>query len=340
MSANYKVPGCILKQQKVNTIKTFATSNPFDIEMISGQNVTLVRGKLNAVYDTAASVTPSEDGIAKLVKGIKLQVNKGSAYMETISLQQLVLYNQHLVRGRLANDQPSSTISQTGVTGAVEFYFSPSLTPLSPTNPKFAIPGQYPTINSIDVVGSWGSDSDLGIGYTVDPSTSIEIVEQDGWVCGSDVYSERFPLINGEAALPYWQYGSHPITAAVGNLGEQIVLPQGALIRNIFLIVKDSNGVRSNSIVSEMAVKKSDGTNLWGPFNFSSAQKNKADNLYMTSLPGCYLFQLGEDIAGSDVSVEGGIVLKKYADVALQFTTTGTGTIEYIFDMLIKRKVE
>jgi len=184
------------------------------------------------------------------------------------------------------------------------------LTPLSPTNPKFAIPGQYPTINSIDVVGSWGSDSDLGTGYTVDPSTSIEIVEQDGWVCGSDVYSERFPLINGEAALPYWQYGSHPITAAVGNLGEQIVLPQGALIRNIFLIVKDSNGVRSNSIVSEMAVKKSDGTNLWGPFNFSSAQKNKADNLYMTSLPGCYLFQLGEDIAGSDVSVEGGIVLK------------------------------
>jgi len=339
MGKSYSLPGCKLNQQKVNVTKTFTANNPIDIELISGQNITLVRGKLNAVYDTGTSVTPNEDGLAKLVKGLKLQVNKGSSYMETISLQQLVLYNQHLVRGRLTNDQPSGTASQTGVTGSVEFFFSPSLDPSNPTNPKYAIPGQYPSISSIDVVGTWGTDSDLGTGYTVSGSTSLQIVEQDGWVCDSAVFSQRFPLSNGVAALPNWQYGSHPITSAVGNLGEQLVLPQGALIRNIFLVIKDSSGNRSNSVVSEMAIKKSDGTNIWGPFDFTTAQKSKADDLDIQPITGCYLFELGKDVVGSSVSKEGGILLKKYADASLQFTTTATGSIEYIFDTLIPRKI-
>jgi len=339
MSKSYSLPGCTLRQQRVNTTKNFIASTPFDIDLISGQNVTLVRGVANVVYDTAATVTAAEDGLAKLVKGIKLQVNKGSAYMEALSLQQLVLYNQHLMRGRLTNDQPSSTISQTGVAGSVEFFFAPNLTPFDPSNPKFAIPGQYPAISSVDVVGNWGTDSDLGTGYTVNASTGVQITEQDGWVCSNDVYPERFPLSNGVAALPYWQYGSFPITAAIGNLGAQLVLPQGSLIRNIFLIIKDSSQLRSDSVVSEIAIRKSDGTPVWGPFSFTAAQKAKADDLDINPYPGCFLFQLGEDVKGSDLSRDGGILLDKYAEASLQFTTTATGTVEYIFDTLISRKI-
>lgn len=339
MTANYTLPGCILKQQEVNTVRTFAANNPIDIELISGQNITNVRGQLNAVYDTAATVTANEDGLAKLVKGIKLQINKGSSYMETISLQQLVLYNEHLTRDRLSNDQPSATISQTGVTGTVEFIFNSSLTPANPTNPKFAIPAQYPAITSINVAGTWGTNTDLGTGYTVDPSTSIQIVEQDGWVCDGTVMAERFPLTAGIAAQTNWQYGTQPISAAVGNLGEAMVLPQGALIRNIFLIVKDVNGDRSDTVVSNMSIKMSDGTNIWGPFAFLPAQKKMANDLNMNPLKGCFLFQLDKDVVGSPVSKENGIILPKYADVSLQFTTTAVGSIEYIFDTLIPRKL-
>ena len=330
--AEIKLNGCVKDRSRVDVVASFNANTPFSLSLLRSKNHTTIRGKLTVTYDTGASVTPNEDGLAKLVKGIGLQVNLGPKLCETVDLQQLVLYSQHLKRGRLKNDQPSTATGQTGLKGEVEFEFNLPLNREDPFDPTVSIPGQAPEISDIALVGTWGDSNDLGSGYTV-TSAQLSVVDDIGWVCTEEGFKENFPP--NERLMPNWYYGTQTFTGAVANLGQVLDLRPNVVIRAIFLIVKDDTGNRSDDVVSEFALKLYDNSYILGPMSFKDYQARMADDLDMDPLTGCIFIDCTK--FDKQFCTPAGIQINKFGDIQLVYSTEGPGSVEWLFDAVLLR---
>jgi len=326
----YVLKGCKLDTSRVSEIATYSPNEPFRITLDRNKNHTLVRARLEVKYTPGTSPAAAEDGVAKLLKGVAIQINRGVKLMEVIDGQQLVLYSRHLNRGRGANDQPGTT----GGTAYVDMFFNIPADPVHPENPVVAIPGQNDDIVDVDLIGTWGNDSDLGTDYTVD-SALLSVVEDRGWVCPSDKVSEYFPIAT--RVMPNWYYGNYSFTGAVGNFGLGINLNSRVAIRNIFIIAKDDNGNRSDDVITEFALKRYDNINILGPVNFKDWQRYKAQELDMDPEKGCMLIDLRKDVATTAFTTKQGLVLPRDGDVRLVFSTSGAGSVTYLFDAVMSR---
>jgi len=324
------LPGCQKHRARIDTFQTYTANSPFQIELLRTKNHTTIRGKLSVTYTTSTGASANEDGLAKLVKGAALQINLGPKLCEVLDLQQLVLYNQHLKRGRLTNDQPSTSAGQH--TGYVEFEFNLPLNNIDPFDATVSVPGQAPEISDIHVVGTWGTASDLGTGFTVD-SARIEVVDDIGWICTEEGFRSNFPP--EERLMPNWYYGQQTFTGAVANFGQVLNLRPNVVIRNIFLIVKDSNGDRSDSIVSEFALKLYDNTYVTGPFDWDDYQSRMAQELDMSAITGCILIDCTK--FNKEFCTEAGIQIEKTGDIQLVYSTTAAGSVTWLFDAVLLR---
>ena len=314
---------------RVSTVATYSANEPFQIPLLRTKNHTVVRGKLTVNY-TASSATVKEDGLAKLVKGLALQVNLGPKLCEVQDLSQLVLYNQHLNRGRLTHNQPDDTDGSH--TGYVEFEFNLPLNREDPYDASVCIPAQAAEISDIHLVGTWGTASDIGSGITVD-SAQIEITESYGWMCTEEGFRANFPP--EQRLMPNWYFGVQTFTGAVANFGQTLNLRPNVVIRNIFLVIKDSNGNRSNSVVSEFAIKLYDNTYVFGPFDFTDYQARMADSLDMDPITGCILIDCTQ--FDKEFCTPVGIQLEKTGDMWIEYTTTAAGSVTWLFDAVLLR---
>ena len=326
----YELKGCKLDSSRISETESYSANNPWRITLNRNKNHTMIRARATIGYTTASGASTVEDGLAKLLTGIAVQINRGVKLMEVVDGQQLVLYNQHLNRGRGTNDQPNTSVGAH--TGYVDFFFNVPLDMQNPENPVVAIPGQNDDLVDVDLVGTWGSS--IGSNYTI-TSGSIEVVEDKGWVCPTEKVNEYYPIAT--RVMPNWYYGTYQFTGAVGNFGLSIDLNSRVAIRNIFLIVKDSGGDRSDSIVTEFSLRRYDNVDILGPVDWDAYQRGKADQLDMSALTGCTLIDLRQDVATTAFSTPQGLVLPRDGDVQLIFSTSGAGSITYLFDAVMTR---
>jgi len=330
----YDLKGCKLDRSRISETASFSANTPFRITLNRNKNHTFIRARLAVTYTTASGTpTANEDGLAKLVKGLSVQINRGIKLMEVIDGQQLALYSQHLNRGRGSLDSVNSAAGSH--TGYVDFLWNIPLDRDHPENPVVAIPGQNDDIVDVDIVGTWGTNSDLGSsGYTVSSAT-FTVVEDAGWVCTMDKVNEYFPPAN--RVMPNWYYGTKEWSGSVGNFGLSIDLNSRVAIRGIFVIVKDSSGNRSDSIITEIALRRYDNVYIYGPFNWTDAQREQAHKLDMDAKTGCLYIDLRTDIATDVFHTPDGLVTQRDGDVKFVFSTSAAGSITYLFDAVMTR---
>jgi len=296
-----------------------------NIEMYGNTDITLVKGRLEVIYNTNSHVVPAEDGLAKLIQTIHFNVAYRDLY--ACSLQQLVLYNYH-IQGKsnfsLRNDQPSVVPNQKNVRGYVDFFFSPTLRPDNPKegNVKFCSKNLS---SGTSVSAVWGYDGCLGEGYDVLSATNLEVTEQYGWTNDNIPYTKGYskPTATEYTVLsPYLQYGYHPLKHYRDNKTDtyNINIPYDKTIRNILLIAKNDKGVRDNSIIDTISIVQINGRYISTPISFVETQIESG----ISPKRGCLLLGFKE-----------GLYLNSYGDAIIQITFTKQGSIEYLMDTLI-----
>ena len=343
---SFKLPGGKFRTSKITSTAGYVKNQQFDLDLITARNITFLKGTLAMNYTTgSAAPTAIEDGVAKLVQNLSLHYNGGSEKpIQVLSLQQLVLYGQHLMYNRLRNDQPPVATSATG-NSYVDFIISPSLDPMDPQDPAYCIPGEAPSINTMKVTGQWGNSANVWSGGTNGTinSATLSINEEAGWSFGPDVNAAKSALgvdPNGYVYMPLWLTSSEAFSGAYSGLGLGVKFPTDVIVRRIFLIVKDNSGDRSNSIVSEFSVRTSDNDDLFGPLDFESAQRVKAARLNISTLTGCLLIDCVEDVRDPGYASRlAGIEVKKADKLYLKYSTTNQGSIDLLFDCIRKLKV-
>ena len=339
----YKLPGKF-RTSKITSTASYQENQPLNIDLITARDVTFLKGtlKMNSTIGTA-SPTAVEDGVAKLVQDISLYYNGSNRPIRALSLQQLVLYGQHLLNGRLRNDQPPTAAGTQD--NYVDFIISPSLDVVDPQNPAFCIPGEAPGVNNLKISGQWGNPANVWSGGTNGTinSATLTINEEAGWTLGPDQDVLRGALgvdPNGYVYMPLWLATSEAHTGAYTGLGLGIKFPTDVIVRRAFFIVKDANGNRSDSIVSEFAVRTSDNDDLFGALDFQTAQRVMAMRLDMDPITGCLLINCTEDIRDPGyANRKAGLEVNKADKLYFKYSTTAAGSIDVLWDCIKRAKV-
>lgn len=342
----YNLPNGKFRTTKITSFASYTANQRFEVDLITSRNITFIKGTLALNYTTAtAAPTAIEDGVAKLVQNIALEYNGGAGQpIQALSLQQLVLYGQHLFNNKLRNDQPPTATGETG-TAYVDFIISPSLNPLDPQDPRYCIPGEAPSINTLKIVGQWGNEASVwqgGTNATINSAT-LTIDEEAGWTFGPNIDDLKAALgvdPEGKVYMPLWLTATEQFSGAYSGLGLGIKIPTDVIVRKIFMIVKDSNGNRSDSVVSEVAVRTSDNEDLFGPLDFNTAQRIKAAQLNIPILTGCLLIDCVDDLRDPNYAMRmAGLEVRKVDKLFVKYSTTAAGSIDFLFDCVRPVKV-
>ncbi len=343
----YRLPDGKFKTTKVTTFATYTANQKAEIDLITARNITFIKGHLKVNYTTDNTSAPDaiEDGVAKLVRNIQLQYNGGAGVpVQALSLQQLALYSKHLLNERIRNDQPPEDTNKTG-DAYVDFIISPSLNPRDPQDPRYCIPGEAPTINTMKIAFQWGNEANVwngGANATINAAELI-IDEEAGWTFGPNIDSMKNGLgvdPNGSVFMPLWLTRTEQWSGAYAGLGLAISFPTDVIIRKIFLIVKDNDGNRSDSVVSELAIRTSDNDDLFGVLDWTEAQRVSSWRLDMDPIKGCLLIDCVEDIRDpAYASKIAGLEVKKADKLYVRFSTQAAGSCDVLFDCVRKVKV-
>lgn len=344
MSYNYE--GGAFRTGEVQSFSTYQANQPFQLDLVQGQNLTFLLCTLEVNYSvpsgaTTPPSTPVEDGVAKLVSALQLTYGGGAGTPVAFQgLQQANLYGNHIFGGYLRNDQPQALSAGSSATAYVDCVFFPSLNHNKDIQDgHYAIPGEADHVENIQVTGNWGNLSNMfgTPGEVQIDSAKFTVPIQSAWTFSPNMGQMKNALGvtgNGMIAMPNYNRGNYPWQASVSDVGLDLDLPTDKIIRRIFLIAKDSNGDRSDSIIDDFALRTSDGTDLLGRMSVDPFTRLRAERLDLSSpSKGCLYIDMVEDVRENQfASKNAGLLLKKQDKLAFRFGTTAPGSIDYLFD--------
>lgn len=334
----YNLTGGDFIVSHVATVQSFTPSEAIQLDLISSRNITFLKGTLTMNYTTSsAAPTAVEDGVAKLVQNMRLVFSGGTAStFATTDLSQMVLYNQMLYGTNIVNDQPPTATSTTGNV-SVDFIMNPSLDVKDYENPKNLIPGQAPSVTQMQILGTWGTAANVWVGGTNGTinSAQLEVNEQDGWYFSniSKLKEELGVGPDGGVYIPLYLSELNRFTGAFTGLSLSIPIPKNVIVRNIFLIAKDSSEARSDSIVTDLAVKTAANQSLYGEVAFNTIQNVYSYRNNLPKITGCAVISALEDMRNSYASNSDGMIVHR-TDSALEinFSTSAAGSLQVLFD--------
>lgn len=335
---------------KVTNFASYTKNQPFSIDLIQDNNITLLYGTLKVNYSVPAASTPPtgpiEDGASKLVNDFKIQYGGGSGTpMKFLDLQQGVYYGNHLFGGALRNDQPEAPVAGGSKTAYVDFVFCPGLKPMDMQRPLYALPGESPLVSSMELAGTWGSPSDMfsTVNDVQIDSAQISIGLQARWGFSPNTSAMRKALGvdgNGYVPMPLYTAGNQDVNQTVSSLGLTLELPTDVIIRKIFLMVKDSNDDLSDSVVSELAIQSSAEEDIFGKIDFPTWQRYKAETMDVDAYTGCVMIDCVNDVRDTKFAKKDvGLELAKQEKLRIAYSTDAQGRIDYLFDTVRKVKV-
>ena len=341
----FNLPNGKFRTSKIDSFASYTQNQPFAIDLVTSRDITFIKGTLTVNYTTGTTApTAIEDGISKLVQNIAITYNGAVKPVQVLSLQQLNLYGQHLLFDKLRNDQPDTTASASG-TSYVDFIITPSLNPKDPEDPKYCIPGEAPGVNNIKLIGNWGNEANIWQGGTDGTITSatLTIDQEAGWYFGPNIDQSKSSLgvdPNGYIYMPLYNVATQQFDGAYSGLGLGIQFPTDVIVRKVFMIVKDATGDKSNTILSDIAIKTADNTDLFGPVDFTQAQLVKDARLGISPIIGCQIIDCVDDVRDPAYATSmAGLEVTKSNKLFMKYSTTNSGTIDFLFDCVKKVQV-
>ena len=289
---------------------------------------------LPEIYVTpATSVSANQDALARLIDALKITAAGGKNYFTVDDGRQLLYHAFHQYQGQLLHDAlPSAGGSAATVRALLPIHFG--LDPFDPFDKSVIVPAAELSNFKLEV--TWGSDSDLGTGFTITAGSSQ-----------MRAIIRELTLEKGESRDTIWPsginvplYESRSITpaATASNLGKTDDVPVGSMLHSALIIVLDSSGDRSDTYVSEIGTK----------YPKLALEEYRIDNFYaikginrkqfllpgtvvnqpatwLSDLAGVALFRFSE-ITGKAIGMD--LTTAMTGDVKLGFTVaTANGTI-------------
>ena len=268
---------------------------------------------LNVTTDSGGA-TPNEDALARILDSIRLEYPGHKTYFACPD-GRLLKYKNYLDLGRIAEDSlPTSASVTQDVYAKYNIYWG--FNPRDPFDPSVVVPAEE--LSNLRLTVLWGDASSLGAGYTINLGEIIVTIR-------------RYDLESGETKAfarriePRMESVEKNIEEAVSDLGFQINVPVGLVLRETLIMVTDSADNRSDEEVSEYGVifTKLDQT----PYRVN--WKSHVREIYtdrrldqkITGLGVLYwrnIAKRGQEI-GFDASPY------KFGDIALGFSTVSTG---------------
>lgn len=341
---SFSYAGGAFRTGEVQVFSTYQANQPFQLDLVQGQNLTFLFCTLEVNYSVPdAGTGPTgaiEDGIAKLISALQLTYGGGAGTpMAFQGLQQANLYGNHMYGGYLRNDQPTAIAAGESATAYVDCIFYPSLNHKKDIqDAHYAIPGEADHVENIQIVGNWGNMSnmfDTPNDVTID-SARFSVPIQSAWTFSPNMGQMRNALgvaADGKMPMPNYNRGNYPWNASVSDVGLDLDLPTDKIIRRIFLIAKDSSGNRSDSIIEDFALRTSDGTDILGKMSFDPWVRLRAKRSKISPYKGCLLIDCVEDIREAQfASKNAGLLLEKQDKLAFRFGTNNPGSMDYLFD--------
>lgn len=268
---------------------------------------------LNVTTDSGGA-TPNEDALARLIRSMRIEYPGRKTYF-AIPDGRLLKYKNYIDLKQVAEDDlPTSASVTQDIYAKYNIYWG--LNPKDPFDPSVVVPAER--LSNLRLSVLWGDATDLGTGYTINNGEIIVTIRR------YDLERE------GERAFeklvePRMESAEKSIDEKKSDLGFQINVPIGLVLRETLILITDSADNRSDAEVDEYGVifTKLDQT----PYKVN--WKSHVRELYED-------LKLKEQIAGLGVLYWRNIARHgeelgfdasryKYGDIALGFTTAQTG---------------
>jgi len=252
-----------------------------------------------------SSVSPAADAPYSIIKA--LNVVRGSDYLIQTDGYKLFVKGYYEYSGAVKQDTlPAANATKDVV---FELVIHPGYFPERKDDTSVVIDNRNGDVR-LQVL--WGSESDLGSGYTIN---------------GGEIYVTAWLLGAAPSRIrePSWEIATKTIDRTYSDLGLEVDLPKGKYTPKAIIVVRDSGGARSDSVVSELGLKdkRYGGVRIVHRVLY---EQQKYDDMrrytVATPITGVVIFDASEIGLANIYGVE---------DVVLGFTTTATGSLELLF---------
>jgi len=201
------------------------------------------------VITPGTSVSPAEDGLARIVDAAKIRAAGQESFFEISDGRQWWFWNYFRYEGQVRKDSlPSAGAGQSTVYMLLPIHLG--YRPRDPFDPTIVIPSAE--LSNLKLYITWGQNSDLGTGFTIGTTTQARLTIHELTLEEGDVKEDIWP---GGLLAPAMEAREEKVTSTYANLGYQDDVPVGGTLFQTVIMVLDSSGDRSSSYVSEVGVK-------------------------------------------------------------------------------------
>jgi len=282
--------------------------------------------KLNITADSTA--TPkSDDTLLRAVKSLKFTSSGATDFFSVRDLREAWWLSYIKTQGRVYADTLSA-----GAMSATDKYIQFTIHPGSNFGNAYDLTRCIPLrgLSNVQFQVTWGSDSDLGTGYTIN-SGELSIVVYTKFLEKGESEADAFKGLSYIMRPRYTPVLYQPGSATYASYGFSQNIPTGAYVRDIFLLVLSSGDVRSNADVTQFQIADNLGNVPLKVDNFTQYVRSTAQRFYLHEVNAGVVMVPLKDISGKDFGLD--LVGANLGDWKIEFTTAATnGKIHTVYE--------
>lgn len=281
---------------------------------------------------TAATVVANQDGLARLIGGITVSASGGQRFLELTDGRQLYWQNYLKQEGELLEDTLYTTASQTAAANGdiyLELLLHWGYDWTNEYDPTIPIP--TPRLDNPRLDVTWGSNSSLGTGYTIDAdNTEISVTVHELALEPGETEAEKFP--DGMIS-PRIEARTKTIDEIAANLGFERNVPVGDILYETLIMQLDEDGDRSNAELTRMGIKfpkqrRTPWERTWQAMRAATRRKYRIP----ATLTGVALFPW-EEVTRRAVGVD--VKMAQEGDIVMGFTSeVESGSLHLVHYMM------
>jgi len=273
--------------------------------------------RLKFQYDVSTSNTPTQDQLARIVKGLAVKDGQGRTWWCCGDGRQLHWLNYLQFGGQVRMDT-LETGDDTDYIAEALWHIHFGVNPKNPFDPSAGIPAAE--LGQLALEITWGAATDFAAsGVSIDSGTV--------YVTPSTILAgPQYSAVRKNMLLPNVRWERYDIASALGNLGVTRELPAGTLLRKTLVMVVDSDDTRmvtpTDEDVTEVGYIKALENTIPYKANWIALEGDMQSRLGLAAKPvGVAMINWGSIVGGPAMDLRGRLP----GNDLIGFTTIDTG---------------